>query len=57
MSLIEFRDRSNIPPERGGLQVVGVADHAQRPPGISPALNPSPFAAIGWSVPAHRSML
>src|SRR3954451_18772705 len=35
--------------ERGGLQIVGVADAAQRPPGISPALISSPFASIGWS--------
>src|ERR1700733_12394176 len=35
--------------ERGGLQIVRVADDAQRPPGISLALICSPFASIGWS--------
>ena len=43
--------------ECGGLQVVGVADDAQRPPGISPDLICSRFASIGWSVPTQRSTL
>src|SRR5882757_1846848 len=37
--------------ERGGLQIVGVADDAQHraaSAGISPALICSPFASIGW---------
>src|SRR5262245_54636670 len=46
--------------ERGGLQIVGVADDAQHRAAsarISPALICSPFVWIGWSVPTQRSTL